>query len=157
MSKSDSVPASPVSLPNADALHTMAEDLRVVTGKLRRRLREEAHIGDFTPSQIQVLSLLEREGSATVSSLARLHGMRPQSMGEMLSALKAAGLVTGAPDPNDGRQTVLSLTPAFRKKVKASRAAREDWLFRTIQTRFSAAEQQQLAVGVDLLKRLIDS
>lgn len=135
----------------------MAEDLRVVTGKLRRRLREEAHIGDFTPSQIQVLSLLEREGSATVSALARLHGMRPQSMGEMLSALKAAGLVTGAPDPNDGRQTVLSLTPAFRKKVKASRAAREDWLFRTIQTRFSAAEQQQLAVGVDLLKRLIDS
>ncbi|ASL45814.1 putative HTH-type transcriptional regulator [Burkholderia sp. AD24] len=157
MSKSDTPTASPPSAPDADALHTMAEDLRVVTGKLRRRLREEAHIGDFTPSQIQVLSLLEREGSATVSSLARLHGMRPQSMGEMLSALKAAGLVTGAPDPNDGRQTVLSLTPAFRKKVKASRAAREDWLFRTIQTRFSAAEQQQLAIGVDLLKRLIDS
>jgi DNA-binding MarR family transcriptional regulator len=157
MSQSDTPSASPASAPDADALHTMAEDLRVVTGKLRRRLREEAHIGDFTPSQIQVLSLLEREGSATVSSLARLHGMRPQSMGEMLSALKAAGLVTGAPDPNDGRQTVLSLTPAFRKKVKASRAAREDWLFRTIQTRFSAAEQQQLAIGVDLLKRLIDS
>ncbi|WCM22459.1 MarR family transcriptional regulator [Paraburkholderia bryophila] len=157
MSKSDTPSASPASAPDADALHTIAEDLRVVTGKLRRRLREEAHIGDFTPSQIQVLSLLEREGSATVSSLARLHGMRPQSMGEMLSALKAAGLVTGAPDPNDGRQTVLSLTPAFRKKVKASRAAREDWLFRTIQTRFSAAEQQQLAIGVDLLKRLIDS
>ncbi|MFM0644070.1 MarR family transcriptional regulator [Paraburkholderia bryophila] len=157
MSKSDTPAASPASAPSADALHTMAEDLRVVTGKLRRRLREEAHIGDFTPSQIQVLSLLEREGSATVSALARLHGMRPQSMGEMLSALKAAGLVTGAPDPNDGRQTVLSLTPAFRKKVKASRAAREDWLFRTIQTRFSAAEQQQLAIGVDLLKRLIDS
>ncbi|MFM0596501.1 MULTISPECIES: MarR family winged helix-turn-helix transcriptional regulator [Paraburkholderia] len=157
MSKSDTPSASPASPPNADALHAMAEDLRVVTGKLRRRLREEAHIGDFTPSQIQVLSLLEREGTATVSALARLHGMRPQSMGEMLSALKAAGLVTGAPDPNDGRQTVLSLTPAFRKKVKASRAAREDWLFRTIQTRFSAAEQQQLAIGVDLLKRLIDS
>ena len=49
------------------------------------------------------------------------------------------------------------LTPAFRKKIKASRAAREDWLFRTIQTRFSAAAQHQLAIGVDLLKRLIDS
>jgi DNA-binding MarR family transcriptional regulator len=82
--------------------------------------------------------------------------MRPQSMGETLSVLKAAGLVSGAPDPNDGRQTVLSLTPAFRKKVKASRTAREDWLFRTIQTRFSAAEQKQLAIGIDLLKRLID-
>lgn len=140
-----------------DALHAMAEDLRVLAGKLRRRLREEAHVGDFTPSQVQVLSLLEREGPATVTALARAQGMRPQSMGETLSILKTAGLVSGVPDPNDGRQTVLSLTPAFRKKVKASRAAREDWLFRTIQTRFTAAEQQQLAIGVDLLKRLIDS
>ncbi|SDR25743.1 transcriptional regulator, MarR family [Paraburkholderia fungorum] len=140
-----------------EILHALAEDLRVLAGKLRRRLREESHVGDFTPSQVQVLNLLEREGPATVTALARAIGMRPQSMGETLSVLKAAGLVSGAPDPNDGRQTVLSLTPAFRKKVKASRAAREDWLFRTIQTGFSAAEQQQLATGVDLLKRLIDS
>ena len=140
-----------------DALHAMAEDLRVLVGKLRRRLREESHLGDFTPSQVQVLGLLEREGPATVTALARAHGMRPQSMGETLSVLKAAGLVSGTPDPNDGRQTVLSLTPAFRKKIKASRAAREDWLFRTIQTRFSAAEQEQLGVGVELLKRLVDS
>ncbi|SEE82669.1 transcriptional regulator, MarR family [Burkholderia sp. WP9] len=142
---------------DSEAVHSMAENLRVLAGKLRRRLREESHVGDFTPSQVQVLGLLEREGPATVTALARAHGMRPQSMGETLSVLKAAGLVSGAPDPNDGRQTVLSLTPAFRKKIKASRAAREDWLFRTIQTRFSAAEQQQLAVGVELLKRLIDS
>ncbi|AFT89348.1 MarR family winged helix-turn-helix transcriptional regulator [Paraburkholderia phenoliruptrix] len=142
---------------DSDSLHALAEELRVLNGKLRRRLREESHLGDFTPSQIQVLGLLEREGSATVSELARAHGMRPQSMSETLSVLKAAGLVSGAPDPNDGRQTVLSVTPAFRKKIKASRAAREDWLFRTIQTRFSAAEQQQLATGVELLKRLIDS
>ncbi len=140
-----------------DSLHIVAEDLRVLVGKLRRRLREESHVGDFTPSQVQVLGLLEREGPATVTALARAHGMRPQSMGETLSALRAAGLVSGTPDPNDGRQTVLSLTPVFRKKVKASRAAREDWLFRTIQTRFSAAEQQQLVIGVELLKRLIDS
>ena len=134
----------------------LAEELRVLSGKLRRRLREESHVGDFTPSQVQVLNLLEREGPATVTALARAHGMRPQSMGETLAALKAAGLVSGAPDPNDGRQTVLSLTPSFRKKVKASRAAREDWLYRTIQTRFTAIEQQQLATGVDLLKRLVD-
>ena len=141
----------------ADTLHALAEDLRVVAAKLRRRLREESNVGDFTPSQMQVLARLEREGPATVTSLARAQGMRPQSMGETLAALKAAGFVSGAPDPNDGRQTVLSITPAFRRKIKASRAAREDWLLRTIQSRFSAAEQKQLAIGVDLLKRLIDS
>lgn len=154
MSSNDTSTRSPS---DQDALHGTAEDLRVLIGKLRRRMREEAHVGDFTPSQVQVLLLLEREGPATVTTLARIQRMRPQSMGETLSILKAAGLVSGAPDPNDGRQTVLSLTPAFRKKIKASRAAREDWLFRTMQTRLSAAEQKQLAIGVDLLKRLIDS
>lgn len=154
MSSNDTSTRSPS---DQDALHGTAEDLRVLIGKLRRRMREEAHVGDFTPSQVQVLLLLEREGPATVTTLARIQGMRPQSMGETLSILKAAGLVSGAPDPSDGRQTVLSLTPAFRKKIKASRAAREDWLFRTMQTRLSAAEQKQLAIGVDLLKRLIDS
>ncbi|MCC8404110.1 MarR family transcriptional regulator [Paraburkholderia sp. MMS20-SJTN17] len=139
-----------------EELHSLAEDLRVLAGRLRRRLREESHVGDFTPSQVQVLNLLEREGPATVTALARAHGMRPQSMGETLAVLKAAGLVRGTPDPDDGRQTVLSLTPSFRKKIKASRAAREDWLFRTIQTRFTATEQQQLARGVELLKRLVD-
>ena len=150
MSKSDSSV-------DFDALHAVAEDLRVLVGKLRRRLREESHIGDFTPSQVQVLGLLVREGPATVTALARAHGMRPQSMGETLSALKAAGFVVGAPDPNDGRQTVLSLTPAFRKKVKASRAAREDWLFRTMQTRFNTSEQHELIQGIALLKRLVES
>jgi Transcriptional regulators len=111
MSSNDTQPTRPLSDP--DALHATAEDLRVLVGKLRRRLREEAHVGDFTPSQVQVLSLLEREGPATVTTLARIQGMRPQSMGETLSVLKAAGLVSGAPDPNDGRQTVLSLTPGL--------------------------------------------
>src|SRR6202012_959999 len=118
--------------PAPETLHAMAEDLRVLAGKLRRRLREEAHVGDFTPSQVQVLALLEREGPATVTALARSQGMRPQSMGETLAVLKAAGFVSGAPDPNDGRQTVLSLTPACQEAIRTGRAAREDWLFRHV-------------------------
>jgi len=141
--------------PSDASLHATAEDLRALIGKLVRRLREESRAGDFTPSQVQVLQLLERDGPATVAGLARVLEVRPQSMGETLAVLKSTGAVSGAPDPNDGRQTVLSLTPAFRQKVKASRAAREDWLYHAMQSRFTAAEQQQLATGVELLKRLI--
>jgi DNA-binding MarR family transcriptional regulator len=36
--------------------------------------------------------------------------MRPQSMGSAVALLEAAGFVSGAPDPSDGRQTILSLT-----------------------------------------------
>ncbi len=135
----------------------VAGELRVLIGKLRRRLREEANAGDFTPSQASVLSRLEREGPATVTALARAEGVRPQSMGATVSLLEAVGLVSGTPDPNDGRQTVLSLTAAARKAFKAGRAAREDWLFRAIRTGFTPKEQKDIAIGVALLKRLVDS
>jgi DNA-binding MarR family transcriptional regulator len=134
----------------------LAGDLRVVIGQLRRLLREQSSIGDLTWSQTSVLSRLEREGSATVSSLARAEGMRPQSMGATVSALEAAGLVNGSPDPEDGRQTILSLTPACREWIKAARAAKEDWLFRAIQSKLSPEEQGELAKGVELLKRLAE-
>jgi DNA-binding MarR family transcriptional regulator len=132
----------------------LAVDLRVVISQLRRRLREQASFGDLTFSQTSVLSRLEREGPATVTSLARAEGMRPQSMGATVSALQSAGLVSGSPDPKDGRQTILSLTPTCQEWIRAGRAAKEDWLFRAIQSKFSPEEQDELARAVELLKRL---
>jgi DNA-binding MarR family transcriptional regulator len=82
--------------------------------------------------------------------------MRPQSMGPLVAALEAAGLVSGAPDPADGRQTILSLTDACRKRIQEGRAARQDWLTRTIQARLSTREQEDLAASIELLKRLVD-
>lgn len=142
--------------PEAARALALASDIRVLIGQLRRWLRDQALLGDFTGSQIQVLAWLEREGPATVTTLARAHGVRPQSMGETLAVLKAAGMVDGAPDPADGRQTLLSLTAACREKIKVSRAAREDRLFRAIRTKLVPAEQEQLAAGLALLKRLLD-
>ena len=132
----------------------LATEIRAVVGKLKRRLREQAGVGDLTQSQISVLLRLEREGPATTSGLARLEGMRPQSMGAVIAPLEAAGLVSGAPDPGDGRQTILSLTDACRKWVEEGRAARQDWLTRALQARLSPEEQDRLADAVELLKRL---
>jgi DNA-binding MarR family transcriptional regulator len=134
----------------------LAVELRVVLGQLRRRLRERIAAGDLTWSQTLVLSRLDRDGPATVTSLARAEGMRPQSMGATVAALEDAGLISGSPDPNDGRQTVLSLTPACREWIQAGRAAKEDWLFRAIQSKLAPPEKEQLAVLVKLLKRLVE-
>jgi DNA-binding MarR family transcriptional regulator len=134
----------------------LATELRALVGKLKRRLREQAAPGDLAPSQISVLLRLEREGPSTTSNLARLEGMRPQSMGTVIAPLEAAGLVNGAPDPADGRQTILSLTDACRKWIEEGRAARQDWLTRVLQTRLSPQEQDKLGEAVELLKRLVD-
>jgi DNA-binding MarR family transcriptional regulator len=135
----------------------LAGELRLLISQLRHRMREQAHPGNFTWSQTSVVIRLERDGPATVSDLARAEGVRQQSMGATISALEKAGLVKGSSDPVDGRRIILSLTDTCRELLKATRAAKEDWLFRAIQTRLSPAEQEELATSLELLKRLADS
>jgi len=143
--------------PNDTPLHAMAGELRVLVGQLRRKLREQAAPGDLTPSQVSVLGRLDRDGPATVTGLAQAEGVRPQSMGATVAALQAAGLVRGAPHPTDGRQTLLAVTPLCRRWIKAHRAAREDWLYRSIRARLSPTEQKKLAAAIGLLQRLLDT
>ncbi|TKI06124.1 MarR family winged helix-turn-helix transcriptional regulator [Martelella alba] len=135
-------------------LFAMAVELRLLIGNLGRRLREQSHPGDYTLSQKAVILRLEREGPATVTALARAEGMRPQSMGATVASLEAAGLIAGAPDPSDGRQTLLFLTEGCRALLKSSREAREDWLYHAVIERFAPHEREQLATAIDLLKRL---
>jgi DNA-binding MarR family transcriptional regulator len=77
-------------------------------------------------------------------------------MGATVAVLRGAGLIEGTPDPNDGRQTVLSLTEACRAQIKATRAAKEDWLHQALQSKLSAAEQGELASALRLLNRLLE-
>lgn len=135
---------------------TLAAEIRTVCGKLKRRLREHGGGSDLTPSQISVLLRLEMDGSATVSSLARAEGMRPQSMSAVVTSLQEADLVSGAPDPSDGRQTLMSLTPKCLKWLQEGRAARQDWLTTTISQKLSAQEQGKLQGALELLARLVE-
>ena len=142
--------------PATEQAAALAEQLRGTISRVNRRLREEGNFGDFTLSQSKVLIQLERNGPMTVTALAETEGMRPQSMSGLVSALKAAGMVEGTPDPNDGRQTVLSLTDKCRRTVATARAAKQDWLFRTLQQKLTAAEQQKVAGAIALLDRLLE-
>ena len=133
----------------------LAAEIRTVCGKLKRRLREHGGRNDLTPSQVSVLLRL-KDDSATVSSLARAEGMRPQSMSAVVTPLREAGLVRGAPDPSDGRQTLMSLTPKCLKWLREGRAARQDWLTATISQKLSAHEQEKLQAALELLTRLVE-
>lgn len=135
---------------------TIAGELRVVVGKLKRRLREEMGSHGLSWPQVMVLGHLERDGAKTVTELAQLQGVRPQSMGATVASLEELGLVKGTPHSTDGRRTVLALTAKARAWIKASRTAREDWLSQALQTRLSEAEQKKLATAVELLKRLVE-
>jgi len=139
-----------------ERLHALSDELRRLIWQLRRRLREQADIGDFTPSQITALIRLEAQ-PATVTQLAHALGVRPQSMGSTVAALEAAGVVVGQADPADGRKTIWSLTEEVREKVSAARVARSDWLVHTIRRELDEGEQAQLAAALVLLRRLVEA
>ncbi|RQT66801.1 MarR family winged helix-turn-helix transcriptional regulator [Burkholderia cepacia] len=145
-------------LPPSDALPlaSLAGELRISVGKLMRRMREQIHPNDLTSSQKSVLLRLDRDGPATVSALARAESVRPQSMRVTVATLETLGAVSGEPDPSDGRQTLIAVTPGFRKVLQANRAAKDDWLFRALHAQLSTAEQAELASAVKLLQRLAE-
>jgi DNA-binding MarR family transcriptional regulator len=139
--------------PPTDAA-ALASDLRVVLGRLVRRLREQTEGSDLTRSQSSVLARLERDGAATATALARAEGVRPQSMAKIVAVLEEAGLISGSPDPRDGRKNVLSLTETAREQFRTGRLAKEDWLTRAIAAGLSPEETDRLARCTELLERL---
>lgn len=134
-----------------------ARDLRVLVGRLRRRLREVYDVHDLTPSQTSVLSRLDKEGVASASDLAAAERIRPQSVATTLAALDERGLIQRRPDPGDGRRQLISLSQAGRELIDDSRHAREEWLSRALQDHYTEAERQLIIEAMTLLERLARS
>jgi DNA-binding MarR family transcriptional regulator len=146
-------PEVPVTEPTAEQV---AADTAAVVGRLMRRLRTTSPDSRLTPSQRSVLSLLGTEGPSTTAALARVEYVRPQSMRLTLGALEEQGMVRRTPDPDDGRQSVVSITEAGSSTLAGVRAAKRDWLSETIAGELDGDELRTLADAVDLLRRLIE-
>jgi DNA-binding MarR family transcriptional regulator len=137
-----------------DSAPRAARDLRVMFSRLRRRIREVAQDADLTPSQESALTLVSKHGAATASALAAAEGVRPQSMAATLAALDQHGLIRRSPDPTDGRRQLVTLTEAGQARVEGNRQARDEWLARAFQERYTEEERQTLLTAIELLERL---
>ena len=131
-------------------LDTLPTELRVVLGRLMRRLRGEHR---FPLTQASVLGWLDRDGPRSIGELAAIESVRPQSMSQTICELEAEGLIQRRPDESDGRRTRVALTARGRKALDADRAAREGWLGKEI-SEFTPDEQEILREAVALLGRL---
>ena len=137
-------------------LRAVVVELRGMIGQFRRKLKEQGDPGDFSLAQTGALKHLVEHRAMTGTELARAEGMKPQSMGPILASLEERGVVTSAADPRDGRKILWSLSEDARLTIIETRALKEDWLTRTIQSRLTDAEQRELARGVELLGRLLE-
>ncbi|MEZ0364037.1 MarR family winged helix-turn-helix transcriptional regulator [Mycobacterium sp. pUA109] len=135
---------------------TAARDVRVVFGRLRRRLRELDTSEELTPSQTAVLLRLVKGGPSSTSALAAAERVRPQSMAATLAGLDRHGFIQRRPDPEDGRRQVITLTPQGQRRAESDREARREWLTRAMHERFTEPERHVILEALSLLDRLCD-
>ncbi|GAA2037082.1 MarR family transcriptional regulator [Catenulispora yoronensis] len=131
-----------------------ARALRVLVGRLRRRLREVDDVHELTASQLAALGRLDADGPASTSDLAKAERVRPQSMAATIAVLEERGLVRRRPDPADGRRQLVELTPEADETVRGSRRARDEWLERALRERYDEAELRTVVEALELLDRL---
>lgn len=135
---------------------TLAADLRQAIGRTHRRLRSQIGDVDLSYVQYSVLVVLTRQGPMTPGRLAELEGVQPPTMTRTVGSLAELGLVSKAPDPTDGRQVLVALTPAGVAEVKETRRRRDAWITARLAT-LTAEDREVLARAAVLLKEIAAS
>ena len=132
----------------------LATDLRVVVGRIARRIKQLYEEGETTFSETSVLSRLQREGVATPRELADDEHVRPQAIVAILNNLEERGLVERSGDPSDRRQVLVSITARGRRALSDKSSGLTQALREAISTSLNPQERAQLAAAMPLLERL---
>ena len=134
----------------------LAGDLRVALVHAVRRMRLERSSEQITDGQYSVLAALANRGPMTPSAIAEHQHVQPPHMTRTVSALVAAGLAQRDPDPSDGRQVLVSITPAGESEVRETRRRRNEWLAGRL-AGLDPDERELLARATVLLTRLSEA
>ena len=143
----------------ASAADTLAVRLAVAIKRLRGRLREAAWASgvELPIAQLAIIKRLRDGGPTTAAVLAAAEHVSHQAIAQNLAALKAAGLVRTAPDPGDGRKSLVHITASGGRLFDSAVASRDAWLAHAIEQSVSAGERSALEQCIHLLERLADA
>jgi DNA-binding MarR family transcriptional regulator len=143
---------------SADAeLARLSRAVREGVGRLNWRMRAECDSASPGPTVLAVLSRLIRAGTHTPKELADAERIQPQSLTRILASLTDRGLITRAPDPTDGRRSLIDITPAGRAVMREYTGSRERWLANALERALSPTERQLLGLAAELLVRVADA
>jgi DNA-binding MarR family transcriptional regulator len=132
----------------------LAVRLRLAIARTARRLRQEAG-GELSPSQTTALATIDRHGPLTPSELAVRERIQRPTVTRIIARLEARGLVQRARDPQDGRSSLVALTPAGRELLARGRTRKDAYLARRLRE-LDAEERATLQRAAAILERLLE-
>ena len=134
----------------------LAAELRLVVGRIARRIRQAHPVGNVALSELSVLSRLDREGPDSPGSLAESERVRPQAMAVTLATLEQRGLVSRRQHADDGRRAVMAVTDAGRTLLTDRRSESVQRLAAILDTEFTSDERQAILAALPLMDRLAE-
>ena len=137
----------------ADA-NQVANELRIVLGRIVRRLRQGHEAGELSLSELSVLARLERHGSSPAGVLAEQERISPQAMTVILAVLEDRGLAARDADARDGRRVSMSVTTAGKGLLAGRRSRNAQRMAQALDEELTQAERQELLAAIPLLERL---
>ena len=134
-----------------------AARLRMAIVRTSRRLRQEAAgaVGELTPTSAAALATVERHGPLTPSELAEIERVKRPTATRTLRVLNEAGLVERAPDPEDGRSALVSITATGREQLRRLRGRKNAYLARRMRD-LPAADVETLERAAEILEGILE-
>lgn len=133
----------------------LAHDLRLAVMRLSRRLRSQRVDTSVTLTHLAALSTLHAKGPLTPGELAAHEKVQPPSMTRVICALEERGYVLRTPHKTDGRQVIVSLTPAAEEFLQEEIRMREAWLSQRL-AELSPEERDTLKAASEVIGRLVE-
>jgi DNA-binding MarR family transcriptional regulator len=132
----------------------LAVRLRLAIARTARRLRQEAG-AELSPSQTAALATIDRHGPLTPSELAVRERIQRPTVTRIVALLEERGLVQRTRDPQDGRSSLVALTPAGRDLLARGRTRKDAYLARRLRE-LDAQERATLQRAAAILERLLE-
>ncbi len=116
---------------NHTEIGEQAARLRLALTRTARRLRQQAG-SELGPSATAALASVERLGPLTPSELAEVEGIQRPTATRIIARLQEQGVVARAPDPEDGRCSLISITTTGRALLRSLRKRKNAYLARRL-------------------------
>jgi DNA-binding MarR family transcriptional regulator len=138
---------------NTDVQTELAARLRLVVGRLHRRIRIDGR-ESIPPLQLSALASVEQHGPLRLSELARREAVTAPTMSRVLAALDEQGLVIRTADPQDARGVLISLSEAGAARLAEVRNHRTALVARRL-ARLDEDQRRTLADALPALEALL--